>query len=97
MSGWVPRNVVTVSARAFRLPTRRNRDTEDKVEQALVERFRARAERSPVLHIKIDFPKRESHRAAKERVAAELDRIDARWRRVFKLYPTEAALRQHGE
>ena len=63
----------------------------------MVERFRARADRTPVLQLKIDFPRRESHRAAKEKVEAALDGIDQRWRRVFVLYPTEASLRERGE
>jgi hypothetical protein len=93
----VPRNVVTLRVRAFRVPTRRNRDTQHRVEQALVERLRARAERTPVLQLEIDFPKNESHRDATDEMEAELNQIDARWRRVFMLYPTDAALRDRAE
>jgi hypothetical protein len=66
------------------------------VEQALRERYRARSEDDPA-RIEIDFPKRHPHRAAKERVARELDQIDPKWHRVFVLYPTESSLRERGE
>jgi hypothetical protein len=45
----------------------------------------------------MDFPRRASRREAKEAVEAALDEIDARWRGVFMLYPTEASLRERGE
>jgi hypothetical protein len=92
----VPRNVVTLRLRALRLPTRRNRDTQERVEQALTERFRARVD-PDVASIAIDFPTSLPRRSAKQQVTDELDRIDPRWRRVFVLYPTESSLRQRGE
>ena len=92
----MPRNVVTVSRRLLVLPTSRNRDAQRRVELALEERYRARRASDPS-HLEIDFPKRHLRRAAKEEVAAELDRIEPRWRRLFVLYPTESSLRERGE
>ena len=93
----MPRNVVTVRVRAYRLPTRRNRDTQRRVEEGLVDRFRARVKQASTLQLEMDFPRRASRREAKEAVEAALDEIDARWRGVFMLYPTEASLRERGE
>jgi hypothetical protein len=45
----------------------------------------------------MDFPKGAQHRAAKEEIAAELDQIESRWRRLYLLYPTESSLRERGE
>jgi hypothetical protein len=92
----MPRNVVTLSPRVFVLPTRRNRDARDRIERALEDKYRARRESNPS-RIELDFPKRDPRRAAKEEVAAELDRIDRRWRRLYVLYPTESSLRERGE
>jgi hypothetical protein len=93
----VPRNVVTLRLRPLRLPTRRNRKTRERVEQALRDRFRARIDRDPTRTIEMDFPKRLPPRSAKQQVTDELNRIDPRWRRLFVLYPTESSLRQGGE
>ena len=93
----MPRNVVTVRLRALRLPTRRNRNTRERVEQALRDRFRARVDREAARTIEIDFPKRLPQRSAKQQVTDELNRIDPRWRRLFVPYPTESLLRQRGE
>lgn len=88
----VPRNVVTLVPRLLVLPTRRNRETREKVEAHLVERHRARAESNPD-RIEIDFPKRLGGRAAKAEVIESLDEVAPHWRRLFVLYPTETALR----
>ena len=61
-----------------------------------MERYRARCESDPE-RIVIDFPKRAPRRAAKDEVAAALDQIEPRWRRLYVLYPSEASLRQRGE
>jgi hypothetical protein len=82
----VPRNVVTLRPRALRLPTRRNRNTRERVEQALAERFRARIDRDAARTIKIYFPRRLPSRLAKQQGTDELDRIDRRWRQLFVLY-----------
>ena len=92
----VPRNVVTLCPRVLQLPTRRNRETRRRVEEMVVERFRARVERDPE-RIKMDFPKRIGGRAARNEVAHALDAADPRWRRVFVLYPTESSLRERAE
>jgi hypothetical protein len=75
--GPVSRNVVTLRLRALCLPTRRNRNTRERVERALKERFRARVDRDPKT-IEIDFRNRLPPRAAKQEVRDELDRIDFR-------------------
>jgi len=92
----MPRNVVTLSPRVLVLPTRRDRDARDRIERALVEKYRARRESDPD-RIEIYFPKRGPRRAAKEEVAAELDRVEPHWRRLYVLYPTESSLRERGE
>jgi hypothetical protein len=92
----VPRNLVTLSPRLLVLPAQKNREARRRVEQAVEERFRARRKGDPP-HLEIDFPKRHPRRAAKEQVAAELERIEPRWRRLFVLYPTESSLREPGE
>jgi hypothetical protein len=92
----MPRNVVTLSPRLLVLPTRRNREARDRVERALVDRYRARRESDPD-RIQIDFSKRQARRAAKDEVVAELDRIEPRWRRLYVLYPKESSLRERGE
>src|SRR5215213_4386420 len=92
----VPRNVVTLTPRRLVLPIRRNRTARERIERALVEKYRARREADPE-RIAIDFSKRALRRAAKDEVAAELDRIEPRWRRLYVLYPSEPSLRQRGE
>ena len=92
----MPRNVVTLSPRVLTLPTRRNRETRQRIEQMMVERYRARVETDPE-RIEMDFPQSVGGRAAKEEVTRALDSFDQRWRRVFSLYPTESALRDKGE
>jgi hypothetical protein len=94
--GVVPRNVVTLTPRVLALPTRRNRQTRERVKQMVVVRFRARLESDPE-RIEMDFPKRFGGRAAKDQVAQALDQTDSRWPRVFVLYPTESSLRDKGE
>jgi hypothetical protein len=89
----MPRNVVTLSPRPLVLPIRRNRETRERIEQVVVERYRARIEKNPE-RIEMDFPKRLGGRAAKNEVIRTLDATDPRWRRVFVLYPTESALRE---
>jgi hypothetical protein len=76
----MPRNVVTVEPRfaAFLLPGRRKQ-----IEAELAERHRYRRRGDAM---EIDFPKRLG-REAREQVIAELDEIDPRWRRLFRLYP----------
>ena len=92
----MPRNVVTLSPRILVLPTRRNQETRRRIEQLVVERFRARIEGVPE-RFEMDFPKRVGGRAAKNEVTEALDATDPRWRRVFVLYPTESSLRERGE
>lgn len=92
----MPRNVVTLSRRWLVLPTQRNQAARERIERALVDRFRARRESDPE-RIEIDFPKRALRRAAKEEVAAALDHVEPRWRRLYILYPTESSLRERGE
>ena len=94
--GGVPRNVVTLAPRLLRLPTRRNRETQERIVAMVVERFRARVEKDPE-RIAMDFPKRMGGRAAKNELIRALDSTDPRWPRVFVLYPTESALRDKGE
>ena len=92
----MPRNVVVLSRRLLTLPTRKNREAQLRVEQAMETRFRARRVDDPP-HLEIDFPKRYGGRAAKNDVATALNEIEPRWRRLFVLYPTESSLRDHGE
>jgi len=92
----VPRNVVTLTPRRLVLPVQRNRAARERIERALVDRYRARRESDPQ-RIAIDFPKRGLRRAAKNEIVAELDRIEPRWRRLYVLYPSESSLRQRGE
>jgi hypothetical protein len=92
----MPRNVVTLTPRRLVLPTQRNRDARERIEAALVGKYRVRRASDPE-RIEIDFPKRAPRRTAKEEVAAELGRIEPRWRRLYVLYPTESSLRERGE
>jgi hypothetical protein len=92
----MPRNVVTLSPRLLVLPIPGNGKARERVERALIQKYRARRESDPD-RIEIDFPKRAPRRAAKEGVAAELDQIEPRWRRLYVLYPTESSLRERGE
>ncbi|HWN22329.1 MAG TPA: hypothetical protein VNP93_10180 [Gaiellaceae bacterium] len=92
----MPRNVVTLTPRRLVLPTQRNRAARERVERALVDTYRARRESDPE-RIEIDFPKCARRRAAKEEVAAALDEVEPRWRRLYALYPTESSLRERGE
>lgn len=92
----MPRNVVTLVPRVLVLPTRRNRETRQRVRAHVVEQYRARRESNPD-RIEIDFPKHVGGRAAKTQVAEALDAVEPRWQRVFALYPTETALRNKGE
>lgn len=88
----MPRHVVTLSRRVLVLPTHRNEETRQRIEQMVVDRFRARVERDPD-RIEMDFPKRMDRREARDKVAQALNATDARWRRVFVLYPKESWLR----
>ena len=92
----MPRNIVTLAPRRLVLPVQRNRAARQRIERALVEKYRARRESDPE-RIVIDFPKRASRRAAKEEVAAALDQVERRWRRLYVLYPSESSLRERGE
>ena len=92
----VPRNVVTLVPRLLVLPTRRNDEHRQAIIDALAVRYRIRVSDNPK-KVEIDFPKRLSHRAAKDDVMAELDRLEPTWRRFFVLYPTEDSLRRRGE
>jgi hypothetical protein len=74
----------------------RNRAARERIERALVDKYRARRESDPE-RIAIDFPKRALHRASKDEIVAELDRIEPRWRRLYVLYPSESSLRERGE
>jgi hypothetical protein len=74
----------------------RNRAARERIENALVERYRARRESDPE-RIEIDFPKHAPRRAAKEEVAAALDQVEPRWRQLYVLYPSESSLRDRGE
>lgn len=87
---------MTLAPRLLALPTRRNRETRQRIEQMLVERYRARVESDPE-RIEMDFSERLAGRAAKNEVMGALDATDPRWRRVFVLYPTETALRTRDE
>jgi hypothetical protein len=77
----MPRNVVTLVPR-FDLVGRRAQAREHLLE-TLGRRYRLRRVEN---RVEIDFPKR-LETEAKAQVAAELDRVDADWRRVFRLYP----------
>jgi hypothetical protein len=44
-------------------------------------------------NLQLAFPKQVGRGAAKDEVAAELDRIDPGWRRLFVLYPRDDAIR----
>ena len=90
----MPRNVVTLVPRWRWLPG--SRAAQYRVRSALAGRYRYRAETQPE-RIEIDFPKSKSRAAAKDEVAEVLDDIEAKWRRLFVLYPTESALRSRGE
>ena len=92
----MPRNVVTLTPRRLVVPTQRNRAARERIERALVDRYRARRESDPE-RIEIHFPKRAPRRAAKEEVAAALDQVEPRWRRLYVLYPSESTLRERGE
>jgi hypothetical protein len=92
----VPRNVVTLTPRWLVLPMRRNRAARERIERALVDRYRARRESDPE-RIQIDFPKHAPRRAAKEEISAALDQVEPNWRRLYVLYPTESSLRERGE
>jgi hypothetical protein len=92
----MPRNVVTLTRRRVVLPTKRNRTACERVERALVDRYRVRRESTPE-RIEIDFPKSAPRRAAKVEIASELDRIEPRWKRLYMLYPSESSLRERGE
>ena len=92
----MPRNVVRLTPRWLVLPLQRNQAARERIEHALVERYRARRESDPE-RIEIDFPKRAPRRAAKEEVAAALDQVEPRWRRLYVLYPSESSLRERGE
>jgi len=52
----VPRNVVTLTPRVLTLPTRRNRETRQRIEQIVAERYRARVE-NDAERIEMDFRK----------------------------------------
>jgi hypothetical protein len=86
----VPRNVVTLVPRRLVLPTRANLDAARKIEAAVIEQFRGRLENRP-RRIEIDFSKRRT--GVRYAVAAELDRIDPQWRRLFKLYGEDVRMR----
>ena len=92
----MPRNVVTLTPRRFVLPMRGNRAARERIERDLVDKYRAHHESDPD-RLAIDFPKRAPRRAAKEKIAAELDQVEPRWRRLYVLYPTESSLRERGE
>jgi hypothetical protein len=92
----MPRNVVTLTPRWLVLPVQRNRAARKRIERALVDKYRARRESDPK-RIVIDFPKRAPRRASKEEVAAALDEVEPRWRRLYVLYPSESSLRERGE
>ena len=88
------RNVVTLLPRLLVLPTPRNRAARETVQTNVVRHFRATEGAHQSL--RMDFPKRKGARAAKDEVAALLDEIEPRWRRLYVLYPTEDALRGQG-
>jgi hypothetical protein len=90
----VPANVVTVRPRLLALPTRRNR-ARARVARPLEGRFHARVDAGGTAEI--DFPRRESRRAARERVARAPTQVVPRWRRLSGLHPIETSLRDRGE
>ena len=92
----MPRNVVTLAPRLLVLPTRRNDERRQAIIDALAVRYRIRVSEHPK-KVEIDFPKRLGHRAARDEVMAELDRLEPTWRGFFVLYPTEDFLRERGE
>lgn len=92
----MPRNVVRLTPRRLVLPIQRNRAARERIERALAEKYRVRRESDPE-RIEIDFPKHGLRRAAKEEVAAALDRVEPRWKRLYVLYPSESSLRERGE
>jgi hypothetical protein len=92
----MPRNVVRLTPRRLVLPTQRNRAARERIERALVDKYRARRASDPE-RIEIDFPKHAPRRAAKEEVAVTLDDVEPRWKRLYVLYPSEASLRERGE
>jgi hypothetical protein len=87
----VPRNVVTLTPRIFTLPRRGNNQARQEILDELRQLYRPREAPDK---IEIDFPKKLGGRAAKDQVAADLDRINPRWRWLFVLYPTESSLRR---
>lgn len=79
----MPRNVVTLVRRLDFYG--RQKQAQEPLLTALGERYRFRRVENG---IEIDFPKRLGSEA-KAQVVAELDRIDADWRRLFRLYPRD--------
>lgn len=84
MLAYMPRNVVTLSPRADLL--RRRDEARERILAALGDRYRFRREAT---HVEIDFSKRRASAEVKAEVVAELDRIDPRWRRLFRIYPLD--------
>jgi hypothetical protein len=92
----MPRNVVTLCPRVLVLPTQSDRDARERIERALIDKYHACRKSDPE-RLEVYFPKRAPRRAAKEEVAAELDRVEPGWRRLYVLYPTESFLRERGQ
>lgn len=92
----MPRYVVTLWPPADAVVDETDRAERAAITARLSERFRPRVR--PDGGLEFDFSKRSNLRAAKEAVAAELDRIriNPEWRRLFVLFPTEDALRGKG-
>jgi hypothetical protein len=89
----VPRNVVTLVPRRGLFGRGARKEAQHAIVARLGERFRPRVI-DEGRRVELDFPKQTPRREAKERVAAELDKIDPRWRRLFALYPNEGSLRR---
>ena len=85
---------MTLDPRWFLFFRGRKREAQRVITQQLQANFKPRYE--PDGSVEIDFSKQSDLRADKERVAAELDRIDPGWPRLFRLYPTEDSLRDRG-
>ena len=82
----MPRNVVTVRRRRSLWRRTSNRDAQDLVLAELGRRYRVRR-REDRTGVEIDFPKQLGRREAKDRVVAELARIEPSWSRLFVVYP----------
>ena len=78
----MPRNIVSLHPRLD--PLRRKRRAREQALSELEGRYRFRRVAN---HVEIDFSKRRPRAEVKAEVMRELNRIDPRWRRLFRIYP----------